>query len=262
MESTVDRETVDRKEADFINFLVDEKCIDPKRISEADKVIVRELLERNKEQIAKFGTKSTDGQTYSVPQEYRDKIKTLLGYREKQTPEEINKNLEIAQEIIKKLSERSGFAVTGAIVCGSRVDVNKIPRQNSDLDLCIYVDTADFSKMPTSKFLKAIDEWNETIAQAKYPFQVMIDDVYDQRDLSGVLDTDKEGYSVPFWAWNPESFQFVGSFNIEGVYFDGKQATDYVKNIFRSDKMDSKREENIRTTENAIAILMSKQSLS
>lgn len=251
MEGQFDQELVDRREADFINFLIDKGVINRSRISQADKDIIQELLERNEEEIVLFGEKE-DGKEHQIPQNKTDKIKVLLGSGDEQKPEAIEKNMEIAKKVLEMLKERSGFPVTGIIAYGSRMDKRKNPTEASDLDIAVYVNSRDLLVGTETQ----LDKWEELIREMKFPIQVSISCAYDRKMLIQNISKPENNTPENRWRWNPGALKFVGKLYVGGKELSDEEATKYIKDQLSTPEWDKAKDECILEIEKRIGYLV------
>lgn len=247
----------DRQEAEFINDLVDKGIIDKNRISKADRYTIGELLIRNTEDIKMFGAQHEDGRPFEVSEKRLRKIETLLGSREPQPEGEIEQKIKDTRKILETLREKTGLPFVGAIVCGSRMDENKKVRENSDLDLEPVIDFGNENLKDTVQEGK----WKKIIEEMDLPYEVSITRFYYYDSLTSEVDNTPGDYiNVPFWGWNPEAFKYVGELKMGERLMGDDEATEYLKEIMKSEGMEQRRNNRIQVAEKEIERLQLKYS--
>ncbi len=251
MEGKFDQELVDRREAEFINFLVDKGIINKTRISQVDKDIIYELLARNEEEIVLFGEKE-DGKEHQIPQDKIDKIKVLLGSGEEQKPEAIEKNMEIAKKVLEMLKEKSGFPVTGIIVYGSRMDKRKNPTEASDLDIVVYINSRDLLVGTETQ----LDKWEALIREMRLPIQVNISCAYDRKMLIQSISSPGNNLPESRWRWNPSALKFIGTLYVDGKELSDDEVTKYIRDQLSTPEWDKAKDECILEIEKRIGYLV------
>lgn len=231
----------DIHEAEFINRLVDEKIIDKRRLDEADFIIMGELISRCRNAIGQSVRNRKAGQPKDEWENHAaKKIRALLGYREPQDPNKIEQAKETTIKLIRYMADKTGLKFTGAIICGTRIDRNKRPTINSDLDVCLYINQITYGIWPGDS-QKIIKEFNS-------PYE------FDLRWVYGVDDfqSDIIGQGIPHWGWNPNGFVVVGEMKIEGRMMPDDKATDFLRNKLSSPEANKLRQAEIKEAERII----------
>lgn len=255
METDLRNETASPAEvnqAQLLNDLIDKGILDRTKVEEADLVDLGEMIIRYYEDIADYKLPDDTGKVHELPEKVVKKLKTLFGDREKRPEEEVEKVVESTREIIEFLKMRTGLPISGAIVHGSRMDIEKRPRTDSDLDLCLFIDQQDFDKRRVEMLI-----WQVWIKELKLPYKVKINEVYDRDNFLSEVDinTDKSNY-VPFWGWNPESFRFVGKMKFGYKELTDDEVTAYLKAKLSSDEMQRRRKWKVKFAESEIERFM------
>lgn len=247
-----DRMLVERREADFLNFLIDIGIANPTRVSRADLVAIQEFLERNEEELVLFGEKDASGMKHDIPNKNLEKLGTLLGSEAEQEESEIESCLDVARMVIKVLKEKTGFPITGAIVSGSRMDKGKMPRFDSDLDIHLFVNTRELVVGSDSQ----LDRWQEIVDQMDLPFPVSVNGALcrNRRLWPDYKFVDEK--CVPIWAWNVRSIRFVGTLTVAGVDYVDDAATKYLVDWASAPAVEIIRKERIRELEERIGRLI------
>ena len=65
---------------------------------------------------------------------------------------------------------------------------------------------------------------------------------------------------VPFWAWNPNAFEIVGSMVINGKKMEEVELREYLKNLMSSELLNKRRREIVANVEERIAKLVQLQN--
>ncbi len=239
---------VDIQEASLLNNLVERGVVDPLKVERADLVELGEMIIRYYEDIADFGSIDDQGKEYEVPKKILKKINVLFGDREKREPDEIERIEADTQKIIDYLAVKTGLPITGAIVHGSRADLDKRPQDTSDLDICLYINTRGFDKKRIEMLV-----WQVWTKALNLPYKVKINEVFDRDNFLDEVDTTEgKGIYVPFWGWNPEAFRFVGKMMIGPKELTGVEATNYLRTKLKSDEMQRRRKRKIMFIESEI----------
>lgn len=242
---------VDRVEAEFINRLIDKGVILPEQIGKADLIVMGELIGRYGNEMALLGKKDEVGIVHETPKYVEDKIKTLLGYREIQDPEKIKESLEISRKIVSELREKTGLPITGAIVCGSRINSEKMPREDSDLDMYLYINSHD------RIWNRAIQEgWEKIISEMKLPIRVSINGDFNRDSMTEELSQVEYRNHVSDWGWNPKAFEFVGSMFLAYKELKDGEATSYLRGKMSTKVMDQIRKRQVLMAENIMVDIM------
>ena len=154
-----------------------------------------------------------------IPQQHIDKARRILGLQPNLGEGRIDTSERDGE--IKRLSEEmKGYLekfkavcpeVLGMILCGSRMDPDKMPAPNSDVDTVLVLKEGTITDPRTPEGeallyrLRAFSDNNPTDSG----FPVELDELYSTDDLLAKLQdpTDKSKLT---WGWNPDIVKYVG----------------------------------------------------
>lgn len=154
-----------------------------------------------------------------IPQQHIEKARRILGLQPNLGEGRIDTS-ERDGEIKRLTEEMKGYLkkfkaecpeVLGMILCGSRMDPDKLPAQNSDVDTVLVLKEGTITDPRTPEGeallyrLRAFSDSTPT----NYGFPVGLDELYSTDDLLAKLQdpTDKSKLT---WGWNPDIVKYVG----------------------------------------------------
>ena len=237
----------DRYEADFIDALVKNGIVEKGKISKADEILIGELIGRTCDDIGVSGFASLNGSSFFPSPVTLSRVETMFGNRESQEKCVIESRVNDARDILRFLKTKTGLPFVGVIVSGSRIDPEKVVRKDSDLDLFLVVDSDEESVWNPSR--RRV--WERMVNEERgRGYKVSMNYTYDYVSLASEAEGDS--YYFPYWGWNPESFRYVGDLNINGKILSDSFATEYLKQLMKSEKMMKRRREIISMAETEI----------
>lgn len=224
LETNID---IAHRTADYLNVLVDKKFLTVKDVSNANDEAIIEFMD-------KIGKGKFPNDPFQFPNYLQDKVRTLFSSETVDVKQEPTRNeiIFFGQEFLRHLKDHGFDELEGILLFGSRLNPNKKPRKDSDLDGILFLkkstlDIADESLAmlrdsrnmdedlvdPTSLYSE-FDIWARNFAR-KYDFLNFVDINFSVAGLSNedILNYDldyKEGHETPFWGFSPKSVYFVG----------------------------------------------------
>ncbi len=178
-----------------------------------------------------------------------------MGSRERRSGESINKANDDVRAVVDFLRKETGIPMVGAIIFGSMTDPEKQPNEESDLDMCLLTDGDNLGFGAEIFF----PEWERRIQELGLKNKVSIGGVYDKKFMDKITKPDTYNY-VPFWAWNPNAFEIVGSMVINGKKMEEVELREYLKNLMSSELLNKRRREIVANVEERIAKLVQLQN--
>jgi len=154
-----------------------------------------------------------------IPQQHIDKVRRILGLKPN-LGAGIVESTERAQEIKKVTTEMRVYLeqfriecpeVLGMILCGSRIDPDKLPAPDSDVDAVLILRESTVTDPHTAQgeaLLCRLKAFSDNTPSSS-GFSVELDELYSVDDLFSKLQdpTDKSKLT---WGWNPQIVKYIG----------------------------------------------------
>jgi len=195
----------------MIDFLVAKKIISTNEIPLVSSKKLEDTIRRNAHEFEHYPDKLTQAQI--------EAMRRTLGLQPNFGEGIINK-VERDREIKKIVAEMQSYLekfktkcpeVLGMIIFGSRMDPDKLPTPDSDVDVVLILKegvNTDPSTKEGEALLYRLRAFSDSTPTAS-GFAVEIDEIYSTNELFSKLKnpTDK---SMPIWGWNPSAIKYVG----------------------------------------------------